>query len=106
MALCRFRLRSVFREKQLGQFVGIDVVDAGQAGFDRAGHLAGQKAHRVEGVLGEVIGEQLVVAVELFVIDHRHHPALVGVDQIGELEFGIVQVQGHGANSHSPQSDL
>ena len=87
---------STFREQQVGELLGIYVVDTGQAGFDGAGHLAGQEAHGVEGVVGDLFGEQGFAAAELLIVDHRHHPALVGVDEIAKLQFGIVEVEGHG----------
>ena len=89
------RRDSVLGEQQHRQLVRIHVVDPREAGLDRTRDFAGQEAHGVERVLGDLVTQQLVVAVELLVVDHCHHPALVGVDKIRELEFGIVQIQGH-----------
>ena len=93
---------SAFWEQQAGEFVGIYVVDTGEAGFDGAGHFAGQKAHGVEGVVSDLVGEQGFFAAELFVVDHRHYPALVGVHEIAELQIGVVEVEGHGWGSCMP----
>ena len=92
---CPAHGESVFRKEQFREFVGVHVIDAGQTCFDGAGHFPGKKTHGIQSILSDVIGEKFVFAFKLLVVDHRHHPALVGVDQIGEFEFGIVQIQGH-----------
>ena len=50
--------------------------------------------HGIDGVIGDLFGEQGFTA-ELLVVDHRHHPALIGGDEVVELELRVVQVQGH-----------
>ena len=95
-------MNSVFGEEQGGKFVSVDVVNPRQAGLDRTGDLAGEEAHGVQSVFCDLLGQQLIVAVEFLVVDHRHHPALVGIHKIRKLEFGIVQIQGHRMRSTTP----